>query len=115
MRFGVVVNRFNVVRHFKGNWYLVICESTSTSDTGGDNVVYMSLYGARKIWNRPKEEFMSKTDKEKYPNAIQENRFMSINDLLNGGVTKEELLKLLKIELYPNLEKGEINFLSALI
>ena len=63
-----------VVRHFKGNKYVVLNKAKHT-ETGEDMVVYRALYGDYNVYVRPFEMFMSKVDKEKYPDAEQEYRF----------------------------------------
>lgn len=65
---------FDVVRHFKGNYYMVICDGIDIS-TGEHVVVYAQLYEPYKIWVRPAEMFYSKVDKNKYPDVEQEYRF----------------------------------------
>ncbi|MDD7688025.1 MAG: DUF1653 domain-containing protein [Clostridiales bacterium] len=63
-----------VYRHFKGDYYLVE-DLAHDSETGELYVVYRKLYGDGGLWIRPLSMFMSKVDKEKYPNAPQEYRF----------------------------------------
>lgn len=41
-------------------------------------VMYTALYGERESYLRPLPMFLSKTDKEKYPNAVQEYRLEEI-------------------------------------
>ena len=63
-----------VYRHFKGNLYLV--EDVAThSETGEQYVIYRQLYGARELYVRPKEMFLSEVDKKKYPDCKQQFRF----------------------------------------
>ena len=63
-----------VYRHFKGNLYLV--EDVAThSETGERYVVYRQLYGARELYVRPAEMFLSEVDKDKYPDVKQKYRF----------------------------------------
>lgn len=62
-------------RHFKGHIIEVLAVASHTEE---DQifVVYREVgkkYGA--TWARPLEMFISKVDKEKYPNATQEYRF----------------------------------------
>ena len=52
-----------VYKHFKGNYYLV------------EDVVYRALYGDNGLYIRPLDMFLSKVDKEKYPNVKQTYRF----------------------------------------
>ena len=63
-----------VYRHFKGDYYLVE-DLARDSETGEVYVVYRKLYGDGGLWIRPLVMFLSKVDKEKYPNAQQEYRF----------------------------------------
>ena len=63
-----------IYKHFKGDYYLV--EDIAThSETREKYVVYRSLYGESELYIRPYEMFLSKVDKEKYPNVEQEYRF----------------------------------------
>ena len=53
------------------------------SETNNDEnmrklVVYEALYGDHKIWVRDYDMFLSKVDKEKYPDVKQEYRFEEI-------------------------------------
>lgn len=63
-----------VYRHFKGKYYRV--EGTARdAATGETAVLYRALYGEGELWVRPLSEFLSPTDKEKYPDAAQDERF----------------------------------------
>lgn len=63
-----------VYRHFKGDYYLVE-DLAHDSETGELCVIYRKLYGDGGLWIRPLSMFLSKVDKEKYPDAPQEYRF----------------------------------------
>lgn len=63
-----------VYRHFKGDYYLVE-DLARDSETGALCVIYRKLYDDGSLWIRPLTMFLSKVDKDKYPNAMQEYRF----------------------------------------
>ncbi|MBY2443988.1 DUF1653 domain-containing protein [Clostridioides difficile] len=54
----------------KGNFY-----HHGIDDNNTDLVIYKTLYDATGVYSRPLKMFLSKVDKEKYPNASQEYRF----------------------------------------
>ena len=68
----VMKNR--VYKHFKGDYYLVVDVATH-SETNEKLVIYRCLYGDGKLYARPYDMFLSKVDKEKYPDVEQEYRF----------------------------------------
>lgn len=61
-------------RHFKGDTVTIICIAKD-SETLKEKVVYEHN---NEIWVRDKEMFLSKVDKEKYPNITQTYRFEEI-------------------------------------
>lgn len=63
-----------IYRHFKGDYYLVE-DVAMHSETQEVYVVYRRLYGDLSLWIRPYDMFLSRVDKEKYPNVEQEFRF----------------------------------------
>lgn len=63
-----------IYRHFKGDYYMVE-DVAKHSETKESYVVYRRLYGDGTLWIRPFDMFLSKVDKEKYPNVEQEYRF----------------------------------------
>lgn len=63
-------------KHFKGTIYKVICIAKN-SETLEDMVIYEN---EEKVWARPYDLFISKVDKEKYPNVEQVYRFEKIDD-----------------------------------
>ena len=67
-----------IYRHFKGHLYKVIslCKDTETLN---DMVVYENIE-THECWVRNKEMFLSKVDKNKYPNVNQEYRFEKIKE-----------------------------------
>ncbi len=74
----------DIVRHFKGNEYEILCFALD-SETREEMVVYRALYGEHGVWVRPKEMFLSKVDREKYPDAGQEYRFEKVREGEHGG------------------------------
>ncbi len=73
----------DIVRHFKGNKYEILCFAKD-SETQAEMVVYRALYGEGGTWVRPKEMFLSKVDREKYPEVTQEYRFEKVLEDANG-------------------------------
>ena len=63
-----------VYRHFKNKYYIVE-DVAFDSETQEQMVVYRQLYGEGSLWVRPLDMFLSKVDKEKYPDVEQEYRF----------------------------------------
>ena len=63
-----------VSRRFRGDYYLVEGVAND-SETGVPFVIYRKLYGDGGLWLRPLEMFLSKVEKEKYPDCPQEYRF----------------------------------------
>lgn len=69
----------DVVRHFKGKRYEILCFAKD-SETQEMLVVYRALYGERDVWVRPKEMFFSEVDRRKYPDVVQTYRFERAED-----------------------------------
>ena len=63
-----------VYKHFKNNYY-ILEDVAENSETGEMYAVYRQLYWNNKLYIRPLDMFLSKVDKEKYPNVKQEYRF----------------------------------------
>lgn len=62
-----------IYKHFKGTMHKVICIALD-SETLEEKVVY-THQDTGEIWVRDKNEFLSRVDKVKYPNVLQEYRF----------------------------------------
>lgn len=86
-----------IYRHFKGNLYEVISIAQHT-ETEEMMVIYSEVKG-EKTYARPLEMFISKVDKEKYPEVLQVYRFelqdeksqLSIMDFLDLSTTTEKI------------------------
>lgn len=63
-------------RHFKGMIVEVIALAKDSEDLSL-KVVYKH---DNDVWVRPYDEFISPVDKDKYPNIIQKERFMPLDD-----------------------------------
>ena len=74
----------DVVRHFKGNRYQILCFARD-SETQEEVVVYRALYGERGVWVRPRAMFFSPVDREKYPDAPQTWRFERVKESAQEG------------------------------
>lgn len=67
-------NKGKLMRHFKGNCYLLI-DIVEHTETGEELVIYKAMYDNYKTYARPIDMFLSKVDNDKYPNTDQEYRF----------------------------------------
>ena len=63
-----------IYKHFKGDLYIVE-DIAIDSETNKEVVIYRGLYGSSPLYIRDLEMFLSKVDKEKYPEVKQEYRF----------------------------------------
>lgn len=73
-----MIKEGQIYRHFKGNKYKIITIAYD-SETTKKVVVYKSLVDS-KTWVRDYEMFISKVDRNKYPECEQEYRFELVND-----------------------------------
>lgn len=67
-----------IYKHFKGTYHRVLFIAKD-SETLEDMVVY-THENSEEIWVRPLSEFLSKVDKEKYPEVKQVYRFELQNE-----------------------------------
>ena len=63
-----------IYKHFKGDYYIVE-DIAMHCDDNSQYVVYRALYDNNPLYIRSVESFLSKVDKEKYPNCKQTYRF----------------------------------------
>ena len=98
-----------VYRHFKGDYYLV--EGLShDSESGVPCVIYRKLYGDGGLWVRPLEMFLSRVDREKYPEVRQEYRFQ-LQEIAKGRLahaTYGAYQGLLKSTIVPYFRKKKL-------
>ncbi|WAW15742.1 DUF1653 domain-containing protein [Peptostreptococcus equinus] len=64
-------------RHFKKKYYKIICIAKHT-ESNEKLVIYQALYGNNTISARPFDMFVSKVDRNKYPDVEQEYRFEKV-------------------------------------
>lgn len=63
-----------LAKHFKGKLYLIL-GTVEHAETGEELVIYKAMYGDYEKYARPIDIFLSKVDKEKYPEIDQEFKF----------------------------------------
>ena len=96
------IKPFQIYRHFKGNYYQVVCIAEN-SESGKQEVIYRALYGDNKIYARDLEMFTSDVDKEKYPDVAQVKRFEPV-EYEDAVKTKEQTAPVIE---EPEKEKPE--------
>lgn len=75
-----------VYKYFKGDYYIVK-EIAQHTETGESLVIYTNLSTAE-TYARPLDMFLSKVDKETYPEIEQDNRFQYVkSNSLERGIS----------------------------
>lgn len=70
-----------IYRHFKGNLYRIVTVAIH-SETGERMVVYQALYGDYTVYVRELSMFMGKVDRNRCPDADQEERFKLLTQII---------------------------------
>lgn len=78
----IIKHKGKMVRHFKGNEYLII-DFAEHTETGEALVIYKALYGECKIYARPLDMFAEEVDKVKYPEIKSKWRMNLIENATN--------------------------------
>lgn len=69
----------SLYEHFKGELYKVLMVAKD-SETREELVIYQAFYHSdSEIYARPMDMFLSKVDKEKYPDVKQKYRFKEVD------------------------------------
>lgn len=69
-----------IYQHFKGNKYKILCIALNT-ETDKRMVIYQDITNKDRIFARDYDMFISKVDRDKYPDVKQIYRFEEIESI----------------------------------
>ena len=81
LRIGDIVQHFKRTDMSSDDYTYVILNFAKHTETGEMLVIYKARYGDGSVYARPFDMFMSKVDREKYPDAKQEYRLEKIGSI----------------------------------
>ena len=84
------VKEGQIYKHFKGDLYRVLHIAIHT-ETNEKLVVYQAIYDESKIFARPYDMFVSKVDRDKYPEVDAEYRFTPFDETDTNQINPQVL------------------------
>ena len=104
-----------IVKYFKAEYntpedyqfkyyYKIICIGMNT-ETKEKIIIYQALYDDRKIYAKPYNMFMSRVNKEQYPDIKQKYRFEAINNEIAKNLNDQYMVKVTVNNLMSALSK----------
>lgn len=112
---GRVFRPYDIVRHFKGKYYVILELNVTHTETQEPLVIYRALYGDQKVYARPVEMFISEVDHNKYPQEKAKYRLTPLSTIVKE-IGKKDLIRLILAdeeahnEEYPILHVDGLSF-----